>query len=42
MFGRLGLYSKMNYFFLVGLLAPVPVWIYILSQVPGEDVDQVH
>ncbi|PNS97153.1 hypothetical protein POPTR_016G004800v4 [Populus trichocarpa] len=27
MFGRLGLYSKMNYFFLIGLLAPVPVWI---------------
>ncbi|XP_056159927.1 oligopeptide transporter 1-like isoform X1 [Syzygium oleosum] len=27
MFGRLGLYVKMNYFFLIGLLAPVPVWI---------------
>ncbi|KAL5575804.1 hypothetical protein UlMin_017503 [Ulmus minor] len=27
MFGRLGLYSKMNYFFLIGLLAPLPVWI---------------
>eukprot|EP00262_Sarcandra_glabra_P000526 TRINITY_DN1060_c1_g1_i3.p1 TRINITY_DN1060_c1_g1~~TRINITY_DN1060_c1_g1_i3.p1 ORF type:complete len:811 (-),score=105.73 TRINITY_DN1060_c1_g1_i3:152-2584(-) len=27
MFGRLGLYSKMNYFFLIGLLAPVPVWL---------------
>ncbi|KAG0457663.1 hypothetical protein HPP92_022562 [Vanilla planifolia] len=27
MFGNLGLYEKMNYFFLVGLLAPVPVWI---------------
>lgn len=27
MFGRLGLYAKMNYFFLAGLLAPVPVWI---------------
>ncbi|XAR53888.1 hypothetical protein NMG60_11022605 [Bertholletia excelsa] len=27
MFGRLGLYSKMNYFFLFGLLAPVPVWL---------------
>ncbi|KAJ4767523.1 oligopeptide transporter [Rhynchospora pubera] len=27
MFGRLGLYSKMNYFFLAGLLAPLPVWI---------------
>lgn len=27
MFGRLGLYSKMNYFFLVGLLAPVVVWL---------------
>lgn len=26
MFGRLGLYSKMNYFFLIGLLAPIPVW----------------
>ncbi|PON90318.1 Tetrapeptide transporter [Trema orientale] len=27
MFGPLGLYSKMNYFFLVGLLAPVPAWL---------------
>lgn len=27
MFGRLGLYSTLNYFFLFGLLAPVPVWI---------------
>lgn len=27
MFGRLGLYSKMNYFFLIGILAPFPVWI---------------
>ncbi|KAL6661181.1 hypothetical protein ACP70R_000565 [Stipagrostis hirtigluma subsp. patula] len=26
MFGRLGLYSKMNYFFLAGALAPVPFW----------------
>ncbi|KAI6668287.1 hypothetical protein NL676_019401 [Syzygium grande] len=26
-FGRLGLYAKMNYFFLIGILAPVPVWI---------------
>ncbi|KAK9134007.1 hypothetical protein Scep_013535 [Stephania cephalantha] len=26
MFGRLGLYVKMNYFFLIGALAPVPVW----------------
>lgn len=27
MFGNLGLYSKMNYFFLFGILAPFPVWI---------------
>ncbi|KAG4143853.1 hypothetical protein ERO13_D06G218300v2 [Gossypium hirsutum] len=27
MFGRLGLYSKMNYFFLIGIVAPLPVWI---------------
>ncbi|KAL3742363.1 hypothetical protein ACJRO7_017783 [Eucalyptus globulus] len=27
MFGRLGVYAKMNYFFLFGILAPVPVWI---------------
>lgn len=27
MFGRLGLYSKMNYFFLIGILAPFPVWL---------------
>ncbi|KAI3745328.1 hypothetical protein L1987_58439 [Smallanthus sonchifolius] len=26
MFGNLGLYSKMNYFFLLGILAPLPVW----------------
>ncbi|KAM0908353.1 hypothetical protein ACQ4PT_015510 [Festuca glaucescens] len=25
-FGRLGRYAKMNYFFLAGALAPVPVW----------------
>ncbi|KAI6704308.1 hypothetical protein NL676_013444 [Syzygium grande] len=30
MFGRLGVYAKMNYFFLIGILAPLPVWI--LSQ----------
>ncbi|KAB1221651.1 Oligopeptide transporter 1 [Morella rubra] len=29
-FGRLGLYSKMNYFFLVGILAPLPVWVLSL------------
>lgn len=27
MFGHLGLYSHINYFFLFGLLAPVPVWL---------------
>ncbi|XP_052165599.1 oligopeptide transporter 1-like [Oryza glaberrima] len=27
MFGRLGNYWQMNYFFLVGVLAPVPVWL---------------
>ncbi|KAK3433638.1 hypothetical protein EUGRSUZ_D00938 [Eucalyptus grandis] len=27
MFGRLGVYARMNYFFLFGILAPVPVWI---------------
>ncbi|EOY29015.1 PREDICTED: oligopeptide transporter 1 [Theobroma cacao] len=27
MSGRLGLYSKMNYFFLIGILAPFPVWV---------------
>ncbi|XP_047310164.1 oligopeptide transporter 1-like [Impatiens glandulifera] len=27
MFGRLGNYMAMNYFFLIGALAPVPVWI---------------
>ncbi|CAO2202324.1 unnamed protein product [Urochloa humidicola] len=26
MFGKLGLYAKMNYFFLAGALAPVPFW----------------
>ncbi|CAK9177155.1 unnamed protein product [Ilex paraguariensis] len=26
MFGRLGIYSKMNYFFLFGILSPLPVW----------------
>jgi len=31
MFELLGLYSKMNYFFLVSLLAPVPVWILSLK-----------
>ncbi|KAB1221652.1 Oligopeptide transporter 5 [Morella rubra] len=30
MFGRLGLYSKMNYFFLIGILAPLPVWVLSL------------
>ncbi|XP_009600998.1 oligopeptide transporter 1-like [Nicotiana tomentosiformis] len=27
MFGKLGLYSTVNYFFLLGILAPVPVWL---------------
>ena len=27
MFGKLGLYSKMNWFFLLGLMAPVPFWL---------------
>lgn len=27
MFGNLGVYSKTNWFFLIGLLAPVPVWL---------------
>ncbi|KAI8537191.1 hypothetical protein RHMOL_Rhmol09G0005900 [Rhododendron molle] len=27
MFGRLGLYPNMNYFFLIGILAPIPVWV---------------
>ncbi|KAJ9690027.1 hypothetical protein PVL29_012605 [Vitis rotundifolia] len=27
MFGRLGLYAKTNYYFLLGILAPVPVWL---------------
>lgn len=26
MFGNLGLYKNINYFFLIGLLAPVPIW----------------
>ncbi|KAL5699954.1 oligopeptide transporter [Ranunculus cassubicifolius] len=28
MFGNLGVYSKTNWFFLIGLLAPVPVWFF--------------
>lgn len=27
MFGKLGLYTNVNYFFLIGILAPVPVWL---------------
>ncbi|KAL6955703.1 OPT superfamily [Sarracenia purpurea var. burkii] len=27
MFGSRGLYPKMNYFFLVGILAPFPIWV---------------
>ena len=27
MFGSLGLYWMMNYFFLIGLLMPVPIWL---------------
>ncbi|GKB78969.1 hypothetical protein Tco_0945864 [Tanacetum coccineum] len=33
MFGNLGLYSKMNYFFLFGILAPVPFW-YLSRKFP--------
>ncbi|XP_031399088.1 oligopeptide transporter 1-like [Punica granatum] len=33
MFGKLGVYYKMNYFFLFGLLAPVPVW-YLSRKFP--------
>ncbi|XP_071705682.1 oligopeptide transporter 1-like [Rutidosis leptorrhynchoides] len=32
-FGNLGLYSKMNYFFLFGILAPVPFW-YLSRKFP--------
>ncbi|CAN6448303.1 unnamed protein product [Victoria cruziana] len=35
MFGRLGLYSKQNWWFLVGLLAPIPVWV--LSRILPEN-----
>lgn len=31
MFGSRGIYPKMNYFFLFGLLAPVPVWLLSLK-----------
>ncbi|KAH0465734.1 hypothetical protein IEQ34_005837 [Dendrobium chrysotoxum] len=27
MFGNLGLYTKMNYFFLIGIIAPFPIWL---------------
>ncbi|OVA10985.1 Oligopeptide transporter [Macleaya cordata] len=27
MFGRLGIYAKMNWFFLIGLVAPLPAWV---------------
>ncbi|OVA07244.1 Oligopeptide transporter [Macleaya cordata] len=30
MFGRLGVYSKLNWFFLIGMLAPVPIWLLTL------------
>lgn len=33
MFGRLGLYESMNYFFLFGLLSPIPVW-YLAKKFP--------
>ncbi|KAK4398814.1 Oligopeptide transporter 5 [Sesamum angolense] len=33
MFGKLGLYPGLNYFFLFGLLAPVPVW-YLSHKYP--------
>ncbi|XP_042482991.1 oligopeptide transporter 1-like [Macadamia integrifolia] len=26
MFGKLGMYAKLNWFFLVGLISPVPIW----------------
>ncbi|XP_077236614.1 oligopeptide transporter 1-like [Tasmannia lanceolata] len=29
MFGSRGLYSKMNYFFLIGLLSPLPGWVLV-------------
>lgn len=35
MFGGLGLYSKMNYFFLIGLLSPFPVW-YLSRKFPQQ------
>lgn len=35
MFGRLGPYPMMNYFFLIGILAPVPVW-YFSHKYPGK------
>ncbi|XP_030442110.2 oligopeptide transporter 1-like [Syzygium oleosum] len=35
MFGKLGVYSQMNWFFLIGLLVPVPVW-YLLRRFPDK------
>ncbi|KAL6546883.1 OPT superfamily [Orobanche minor] len=33
MFGRLGLYPEMNYFFMFGLVAPLPIW-YLSRRYP--------
>ncbi|KAL7243067.1 hypothetical protein ACSBR1_015473 [Camellia fascicularis] len=35
MFGSLGLYEKINYFFLIGALAPLPVWLLSRKDING-------
>ncbi|XP_038897524.1 oligopeptide transporter 1-like [Benincasa hispida] len=36
MFGKLGVYPEMNWFFLIGLLAPVPVW-WLSRRFPNQE-----
>ncbi|KAF2323848.1 hypothetical protein GH714_000818 [Hevea brasiliensis] len=42
MFGKLGLYSNMSWLFLVGLLAPVPIWLLSLKYPEKKWIRLIH
>ncbi|EEF39639.1 oligopeptide transporter 1 [Ricinus communis] len=42
MFGDLGIYSKMNWFFLIGLLAPFPVWFFSQKYPEKKWIKNIH
>ncbi|XP_050219324.1 oligopeptide transporter 1 [Mercurialis annua] len=42
MFGKLGVYTKMNWFFLIGLVAPVPAWLLARKYPNNKFIKNIH